>query len=189
MKAEVKPLPAQDAKKFIEDLGGESEPLSDAMRMLDVVDLRDGEDITIILRTMTEPFLQECIKQTDSCRVAAIGNPGIGKSITAFYLMKLILESRACTLGYKNCSKTNAGFYYEFISSRVSAPGNGPEFTVDISQLGSVAVIQELTNAEDIASLKERDNFYLIDPGRTTDSCNPDDVVTARVIMVPSHDP
>jgi hypothetical protein len=158
--------------------------LTDMRVLEDVMDLRNGSMLDIVIRPITQPFFQHCIDSSTRHRVCAAGNPGIGKSITFFYLMKLILESRACTVVYKNRGDDDTtGFYYEFTSSLVSQSGEPDKFEVT-----AVDVHSGTLDAGQIKSLGFRTNFYLVDPGRSIDSCNPSNVVVASVIIVPSLD-
>jgi hypothetical protein len=156
------------------------EESKNGMRVLKgVMDLRDGGTVDVIVRSVTEPFFRECIKLTKGHRVSAAGNPGIGKSISTCYLVKLILASQPCTVVYLHRSLDHSGYYYEFTSS-CSADGT-PH--VECTQ-----AYPESQSPAHIPSLLDPNNFYVVDPGKTKDSCDPSDVVTASVIMVPSLD-
>ena len=96
----------QRAEAFVEALLA-TEPIGvedgAGMQVLkDVPDLYSGEKSTIILRTVTLPFWDECIKTAEKgYRVCAVGSPGIGKSTTFPILLKMLLKKEK-TVVYVN---------------------------------------------------------------------------------------
>jgi len=107
-------------------------------------------------------------------RVAAIGTPGIGKSTTASFAIRLLLQ-QGKTVVYLHRTVDSGGYYIQF------SPSKGGQ--VDIK------LIPEKTSPTEIFSLyHDLDTYYLVDPGETKTSCDPAPMVAARVIIIASPD-
>lgn len=104
-------------------------------------------------------------------RVAATGTPGIGKSTTVGYLIRLIFETTA----EKKKSRTvvydffGLDYYYFFDSKGVAQ-----------------AVPKTVGKPDKLKVLRDKHNFYVVDPGHQQKYCDPGVQVKAAVIMVPS---
>jgi hypothetical protein len=109
-----------------------------------------------------------------SKRVVAVGSPGIGKSTTAAYATRLLLQKEK-TVVYKHRTEDDTGYYVEFTPSPSS---NQVE----------IELYPEQTKVSEIPSLLDTETYYLVDPGKTKTSCNPGPFVLARVIIVASPD-
>jgi hypothetical protein len=108
-------------------------------------------------------------------RVTAVGTPGIGKSTTASFAIRLLLEQRK-TVVYINRTTDASGYYIQFIPSE------------DEEGKFHVELIPETTSPTNIDSLSDAESYYVVDPGLTKTSCNPAHLVPARVIIVASPD-
>eukprot|EP00978_Attheya_sp_CCMP212_P004726 scaffold10364_cov61-Attheya_sp.AAC.2 len=109
-----------------------------------------------------------------SKRVVVVGSPGIGKSTTAAYAIRLLWQKEK-TIVYKYRTEDDSGYYVEFTPSPSSN-----QVTIEL--------YPEQTTASDIPSLLDTETYYLVDPGRTKTSCNPGPFVLARVVIVASPD-
>jgi hypothetical protein len=108
-------------------------------------------------------------------RVTAVGTPGIGKSTTASFAIRLLLQQRK-TVVYIHRTTDASGYYIQFIPSE------------DEEGKFHVELIPETTSPTDIDSLSVAESYYVVDPGRTKTSCDPAHLVAARVIIVASPD-
>lgn len=106
-------------------------------------------------------------------RVAAVGTPGIGKSTTACFAIRLLLQ-KGKTVVYILRTADGSGYYIQFTPSE--------EGQVDIE------LFHEKTSPTEIPSLYDPGAYYLVDPGKTKTSCDPAPMVAARVIIVASPD-
>jgi hypothetical protein len=106
-------------------------------------------------------------------RVAAVGTPGIGKSTTSSFAIRLLLQ-QGKTVVYLLRTSDGSGYYIQFSPSE--------DGQVDIE------LIPEKTSPTDIPSLYDPESYYLVDPGKTKTSCDPAPMVAARVIIVTSPD-
>jgi len=85
------------------------------MRVIqNVTSLESGVESNVIIRNVTEPFWRECIdvvtKPSVKYRVCALGTPGIGKTKTTAYLIKMLLDRKE-TVVYRVCSEN---YFWEF---------------------------------------------------------------------------
>ena len=150
---------------------------SDSMTVVrNVFDLETGETRDIILRNITEPFWQACINvvNTPRLRVAAVGTPGIGKTTSTPWLIRMLLEQKQ-TVVYLIRTEDKSSWYYEFIPH-----SNVRKVTIN--------VYPEALTKNTIPSLKCPDTYYIVDPGRSKDNCDPPANFQAKVILVPSPD-
>ena len=130
----------------------------------------------VVIRNSTEPFWKACLAEVDATyprRVCAIGTPGIGKTTSTAYLIRLLLmRSKQTTIVYRMRAGNEAGFCYEFCTD-----GKGGK---------SVSVFPERNCFWNIPSLQNNDTYYIVDPCQTTTSCNPPADFMAKVIIVTS---
>jgi hypothetical protein len=170
-----------NAEAFAQSIMREPEPIagSDGMSILrDVVMLGNtGGLINVFLRKITVPFWQACIDLVDMpdarYRVCAVGSPGIGKTTCTPVLIRMLLKRQA-TVVYLIRSLEKDFFYYEFIPN-----ANGSVTT---------NVYPEEEGKRNIGSLNSKLTYYVVDPGKTKDSCDPGDNFQAKVIIVASPD-
>ena len=179
------PIPTLDdvtfAELFVDSLFGTIENVENGngMRCLkNVNDIRNNILSTIVLRSITEPFWESCIEVTErGQRVCAVGSPGIGKSSTFPLLIRMLLE-KGKTVVYLKRNKSKGSWYYQF----------SPNFESNRLVSASTELFSEMLIPEQIPSLKLKNTYYLIDPDKTEDSCDPSDVIQAKVIINSSCD-
>ena len=149
------------------------------MRVLrDVVNMRSGEKETLVLRPCIQPFWQECINVVNTpntTRVCAVGSPGIGKSTTTSWLIKVLLE-KGKTVVYLDRSPREDGFYVRF----APAPDH---------RAASVVLYPESIATSNLpGTTTDPDLYLIIDPRKTKDSSDPSDEVRCKVIINSSPD-
>jgi hypothetical protein len=130
----------------------------------------------VVIRPLTEAFWSACVQLAleGSGHVCAVGTPGIGKSASIPYLIYLLLSmKRAVVFLLRTNDKTN--WYYEFTS------------TPQMPSPYSCQIHPEATVHWNIPSLQDPEAFCIIDPGATSDSCNPG-ALAAKLIIVSSPD-
>jgi hypothetical protein len=141
-------------------------------------DLENGMDCSIVVRTITTYFWEECIKTVDTpnvrYRVAAMGTPGIGKTTSTPILIRILVE-RKKTVVYLIRTENNNGWYYECVPNKSDS---------------SIAanVYRERLDEGEIFSLRDQLTYYIVDPGKTKNSCNPSNTFAPKVILVTSPD-
>eukprot|EP00978_Attheya_sp_CCMP212_P013710 scaffold34477_cov40-Attheya_sp.AAC.1 len=108
-------------------------------------------------------------------KYSAVGTPGIGKSTTASFAIRLLLQ-QCKTVVYINCTTDASGYYIQFIPSE------------DEEGKLHVELIPETTSPTNIDLLSDTESYYVVDPGRTQTSCDPVHLVFARVIIIASPD-
>ena len=93
-----------------------------------VVSLESGRPFHVVIRNVTRPFWQACIDAADNpdvtCRVAAFGTAGIGKTACTPYLIKMLLE-RGTKVVYHVRTLRECGWIYEFIPGHKEEEGEG----------------------------------------------------------------
>ena len=107
-------------------------------------------------------------------RVAVVGTPGIGKTTTSFFAIRLLLRmGKTVVYLYRTPDKSN--HYIQMTPQR----GNN-----------NVAVdhFPETTASTDIPVLRNKETYYIVDSGQTKENCNPEGGVMGRVIIVASPD-
>ena len=164
----------QDFVKSIMKEKYEVIPGSEGMQVLrNAIVLETGKRIDVVIRNITEDFWQTVIDTTNRSRVGAVGTPGIGKTTSTCILIRLLLQQQK-TVVYHVRTKKEDGFVYMFTPTS--------EGSVDVK------VIQE----KDFNILDENINqtftYYIVDPGKTKDDCNPPDNFQGKVIIVASPD-
>jgi hypothetical protein len=149
-------------------------PDSNGMQvMCDVADLETGKEGDIVIRNITAPFWEECIRVLDDpamryC-VCAVGTPGIGKTTSTLLRIRMLLK-QGSTVAYLVPTVDLRAWYYEFIPQ--------PDHSVVIN------LYPESTLIDKIASLENRLTFYIVDPGKTKDSCNRSDLFQPKLLIV-----
>ena len=156
----------------------EYEELSKGMSVLrNVVDLESAELRDVVIRNITEDFWQACIKTVDipnmRYRVCAIGTPGIGKTAFTPILIRMLLLKGHTTVVYIVRTNDKDGWYYEFKPSSTTI---------------TVNVYPETLRNSQVDSLLDPMTYYVVDPGKTKDNCDPNTDLKAKVIVVTSPD-
>jgi hypothetical protein len=169
-----------NAKTFAESILRETVQIAGSVGMSvleNVVMLETGELCNVVLRKITKPFWQACIDMVNApekrYRVCAVGSPGIGKTTCTPVLIRMLLKRNATVVYIIRSLKENR-FYYEFIPN-----ANGSVTT---------NVYPEKEGESNIESLKSKSTYYVVDPGKTKESCDPGDDFQAKVIIVASPD-
>jgi hypothetical protein len=152
-------------------------PNSGGMRVLkNISDLESGESGDIVVRQCTIPFWEECIKVVNTpnmrYRVAAIGMAGTGKTISTPILIRMLLE-RNMTVVFLVQSEYKHGWYYKFVpdgTGRVTA------------RIFSKKIGSPIVTSNDPAT------YYIVDPGKSKNDCNPRTDFLPKVILVASPD-
>jgi hypothetical protein len=159
-------------------------PNSNGMKVLRDVALLGGEKLqNVVLRAITEDFWQKVIQATETNRVCALGTPGIGKSFSTCILIRLLLQAKknvAYHYRYDNPNEPNPKknrFVYIFTSSSTSALNN-----IEVN------VIAETDFDRSDKRVDNDSIYYIIDPGQSKNSCNPDELFSGKVIIVASPD-
>jgi hypothetical protein len=130
----------------------------------------------MIIRNITDAFWDACIEVGDvpgvSFRVAVIGTPGIGKTTSTPLLIRKLLK-KGKTVVYHVRTENRNKWIYEFVPE-------GDSYRAD--------VYTDRSDLESVPSLRLRSTYYIVDPGKTKDSCDPDASFEPSVIIVASPD-
>jgi len=152
-------------------------PQSPFMRVLHgVANLKTGQKETLVLRPCTEPFWNECIKTVNTpgrSRVCAVGSPGIGKSTTTAFLIKMLLD-RGETVVYLCRSEKERGYYIKMTPS------------ADLTSV-DIQLFPETTNERFVINKNDK-IYFVIDPQDTKDSSVPHFSLNCKVIINASPD-
>ena len=154
-------------------------PNSNGMKVMRSIPDMDtgGPAVNIVIRRVTAPFWQECIdtvcREGKRNRVCAIGSPGIGKTTCAPLLLRMLLE-QGMTVVYLRRTIQRTGWYYEFSS--------------DSDNNWVVRAYAEREGVGQINSLTDASTCFVVDPGKTKDSCDPDEQFKPHVIIISSPD-
>ena len=130
------------------------------------------EDDYVFWNQLLDGLASEDVAQQK--RVAAVGAPGVGKSTTKSFAIRLLLQQRK-TVVYLQRTVDGTGHYIQF-----SPSDEDVQFDIEL--------IPEKTSPSEIPSLFDPETYYLVDPGKNKSSCDPDPMVAARVIIVASPD-
>jgi hypothetical protein len=171
----------KQATEFIKSIMADFEEVSFSYNMSvlrNVFQLETGTEVDVVIHLTTENFWQECVHQfkdyTKINRVRVVGTRGIGKTIaTSILIRKLLVEGHTVVFLIRTVNKT--GWYYEF---SLRAP----------TRKIAINVFPEKLHHDEIASLRNTSTYYVVDPGNTEDSCDPDCDFKARVILISSPD-
>ena len=175
------------AKAFLTSILFETEKLkdSDDMSVMNgVVNLESSSSLgkiqttDVVIRRNTRAFWQSCLDVVDAeedkrKRVCVIGTPGIGKTTTTAYLIKMLMEKKNTTVVYclHQYDNNNNNFCYKFVSAN-DEPQSQP----------SVTVFREESYRDHV----NPETYYIVDPCRSELSCNPASDFQAKVIIVSS---
>jgi hypothetical protein len=161
----------QLARDFVQSITQKTtEPIEgseDGMLVLrDAVMLETGKRSDVVIRRVTGPFWQACIDAVErkGRRVCAFGNAGIGKTACTPYLIKMLLEANKAVV-YHVRTHSKDGWLYEFVPELSDGTGG--------ASVVATRAHPERTPLSDIALLNDPETYYVVDPGDTTDSCNP----------------
>ena len=148
-------------------------PESNGMRVLrQIPGLDFGKKYDLVIRSITQPFWEECIRIVTTrdfdLRVCAVGTPGIGKTSSTPFLIRLLLKEKR-TVVYRRLSSE---YFWEF------AWKNEEGYVV--------TVYSQKTSLSEVGSLRDCSTFYIVDPGSTRNNCVPDTLIDARTIIVAS---
>lgn len=160
----------------VEDIAESPTRNNKPMRVLKGIQVSPFDDtiINLIIRHDTEPFWKEVLRVADHHRVCAVGSPGIGKSITTAFLIKELLE-KGKTVVYLKRTIRRDGWYCQC----TPCPDGGVTTTL----------FPENLEPSDIPILIDPEAYYIVDPDKTKDSCDPSGFVKAKVIINASPDP
>jgi hypothetical protein len=135
--------------------------------------LETGSYGDIVIRNITEPFWKACIDTVNTpgrrIRVCAVGTPGIGKTTCTPYLIRMLLKKNGDTVVYLLRKNNEKGRYYQFVKQE--------DGTI------TARIYPEEKDIDSIPVLKKESTYYIIDPRKTTDSCDPGDEFEGKVII------
>lgn len=145
-----------------------------------VPDPYTGEAQNVVIRHEDHSFWHGELKELAQVgnaptRMTVVGTPGIGKSTTVSYAIRLVLSQRKRVV-YLHRTLEREAYYIEFIPSE------------DQNGKVEIELHSEKLSPTQIPSLSQKDTYYFVDPGQTKTSCNPSKMVAARVIIVASPD-
>ena len=149
----------------------------DNMRVLrDVLSLEAAGMNNVIIRyKITEEFWSAVIATTIEYRVCAVGTPGIGKTMSTCILIRLLLQQRKTVL-FQIRTKEKEGFVYLFTPQA----GSTTEIDVQVERERKFNRLDLKYNHQTI--------YYVVDPGKTRDDCDPPNEFLGKVIIVASPD-
>lgn len=139
-------------------------------------------DIVTVIRPDDRKFWDKCIdlslKGYPAC---GVGNLGIGKTTSTFYLLQKLLTvyKRPVVYTIRNPDGLR-DLFYEFIPDARNDHLAG--ITVKVFKLFSYDKVSR------IPSLLDANAFYIVDPGKSKGSCDDSSRIKARFIMVASND-
>jgi hypothetical protein len=174
------------AKKYVEAIMTneiEDIPGSHGMRILRNIPNPEtnSKPQDIVIRSVTFPFWLACVDAVDTkdarIRVCAVGTPGIGKSTSTALLIRILL-SRGRSVVYLIRTEEKDNWYYEFVPHATESGG--------VSY--SVQIYPESWKCGNIQSLNLGTTYYIVDPGKTNDSCDVSDTFLPKLIIVASPD-
>ena len=166
------------AQDFVASILKPLEEIGNGMTLMrNVPQLETNTSQNIIIRSITERFWQSCIELLNDAsrhnRVCAVGTPGIGKTSSTPFLLRMLIEG-GDTVVYHIRTNNKKGWYYEF------SPGDGTQV--------NARAYPEKDDPDHIPSLSQQSTFYVVDPGATEDSCNPPLIFKPKTIIVASPD-
>lgn len=174
------------AKEFLTSILKETEPFkgSDVMSVMNgVVNLECSSSLDeiqrtdVVIRHNTRAFWQSCLDVVDAegynrKKVCVIVTPGIGKTTTIAFLIRILMEKKNTTVVYcLHQYDNNNNFCYKFVSAN-DEPHSQP----------SVTVFREECYTDHV----NPETYCIMDPCRSERSCNPASDLQAKVIIVSS---
>ena len=179
----------EQGQDYIKSIMGNYEPIPDVNGMEDdtpatngmnvlcnVMNIESGKSSNVIIRSITEKFWLQVIEATKRHRVCALGTPGIGKTTTTCILIRLLLKQNK-TVVYQICGTKNDSFVYMF-TPRMDSLG----------EVVNVKVIEEQNFKYWDTNVNQKNIYYIVDPGKTTDNCDLNSDFKGKVIIVTSPD-
>jgi hypothetical protein len=163
----------QSIMKDYEDI-----PNSNGMRVLrDVALLGKETSQNVVLRSITEDFWLKVIQATEAQRVCALGTPGVGKTTTSYILIRLLLQAKKKVVYHYKYGGDKKNYFVYFFT-----PSTGKSDNIDVK------VIAEPDFDSSDPSMDNESTYYIVDPGKTKDSCDPAEIFKGKVIIVTSPD-
>mmetsp|Transcript_6775 Transcript_6775/g.18938 ORF Transcript_6775/g.18938 Transcript_6775/m.18938 type:complete len:528 (+) Transcript_6775:3-1586(+) len=166
---------------FIDALmGAEKNRLNDSpdiWYLEDIPLLLSGQKKTIVLTQEVEQFWEVCVRKSITRRICAVGSPGVGKSITMMYLIRILLEMEKKVVYLKRTEEKDSHYY---VWEKV---GHEEYKTTVYPETSGVKQVINAANGDKVG-----DTYFLCDPGLTLTSCNPSPDVKASVIINASGD-
>ena len=141
----------------------------------------NNQEMDIVITTRVHNFWEavftnsEIVTWNMSTRVCAVGSPGIGKSVTSLYFIRMLLFDKKRPVVYLRRTAQKFGVYYIF--EPTDDNGVNVRLCPESVPPGSVPIID-----------RNPDAYYLCDPGATKDSCNPSESFNADVVINASGD-
>lgn len=174
----------------LQNIGDEEYKSSAGMMVYEgfVPDLQNpGTTTRIVIRDEDRRFWNRCIELClDGHPVCGVGNPGIGKSTTAFFLLQKIVRELHCPVIYtiRKSKETEAttDTFYEIVPVL--------DNTAQLADLTlTLYNIPSNEKSDRIPSMNNPEAFYVVDPGKFKGSCDDtDDGYEARFLMSASNE-
>jgi hypothetical protein len=140
--------------------------------------LEDHKVGTMVVRKITIPFWQACVRTISSPgvgRVAVLGTPGIGKSTCTPMLIRALLQEGKTVVYHVVKEPTTPGWLYEF-APRINGEGYHAQ------------VYPESLGVYGVPSLALATTYYVVDPGETKIKCHPSPPFEPKLVLVASPD-
>ena len=151
-------------------------PNSNGMKCLfEVVSIESKNTSNVVLRNITEDFWHKVIEAAETFHVCAMGTPGVGKTSTTCILIRILLEQQK-TVVYRVRDPDKNGIVYMFTP------------TSDPLEKASVNALSESEFIYNDSEINKLEIYYIVDPGRTVDNCNLNELFSGNVIIVASPD-
>jgi hypothetical protein len=166
-----------DGQTFVDGLMEKTANLNGDTSLIEQIPRLVDNPSRVIVRPHTLPFWEDCILcAIQTYRVCAVGSPGIGKSASIIILISLLLKRNRDDGNGETVVYHLRGhrWIYEFRRTGVA---------------GSYSYVceahEETLFPYHIPSLQNQETFYVVDPRRSTTSCDPIDF-PPRIIIVSS---
>jgi hypothetical protein len=171
----LKSITASDAFK---DIGDEMKLMAPTM---DLESLEACKDVVVrsIVRNFWKACIDKCSETTTKYRVCAVGTPGIGKTATTPVLLRLLLQQGATIVYHCRAEEMGDGVMFEFVPCGID---------LNRARVYHCFGYEEPRHLKEVANLHSPSTFYIVDPGKSTISCNPPGRFAPKVIIVSSPD-